>query len=122
MANLRLRLHPVVAAEDRVRDLFFTADTDAAIVATTTDRVGDESYRAYLEMLFRRPRATRVLTPVRIVVGDRDRLMTVRDARRTARSYGTEPVVVKDAGHNLMLDPRWEEVAEAIAAFAAEVS
>jgi pimeloyl-ACP methyl ester carboxylesterase len=113
-ANVTLRLRPVIETPRLARSLLFTDDTPDEEVQRLWSRLGDEAYRAFLEMLLRRPQPTQVLTPVLVVAAGRDRLFSVAEERRTARAYGTEVVVVEGAGHDLMLDPLWEEAASLI--------
>jgi len=49
------------------------------------------------------PRATAIANPA--------------DVRATARHHGVEPVLVPASGHMLMLEPQWEDAAQAIAAW-----
>lgn len=39
-----------------------------------------------------------------------DVLYSNRDVRATAAFYGTEPTVIPDIGHAMMLEPRWPMV------------
>ncbi|MDA1004209.1 MAG: alpha/beta hydrolase [Chloroflexi bacterium] len=96
----------------RARALLFVPDTPAEDVSRYWSRLQDESYAAFVEMLVRRPRPSRVQTPVLVMGGDSDGLFSVREMDATARAYGGEAVIVPGAGHNLMLDARWREVAE----------
>jgi len=120
-ANLTWRLWPIVATPALARDAFFTEDTPAGEVARHHARLQDESYLAYLDMLVvTRPRPALVPSPVLVVAGEEDGLFSVASLTKTARAYGTDPVVVPGAGHDLMLDPRWEQAAAAIAAWLEE--
>jgi pimeloyl-ACP methyl ester carboxylesterase len=113
-ANATLRLGPIVKTPRLVRSLLLEESTGDDEVARIWRRLGDEAYRAFLDMLVRRPRPTRVLTPILVVAAGRDRLFSVAEQRATARAYGTEAVVVEGAAHDLMLDPMWEEAARAM--------
>jgi pimeloyl-ACP methyl ester carboxylesterase len=114
-ANLTLDLGPLVASPDLAHDLFFAADTPADEVAIHWSRMQSESYLAYLDMLFfARPRPQLVHTPVAVVAGSQDRIFGVKELRKTCGAYGVELTVVEGAAHDLMLDPRWEQAAEAV--------
>lgn len=113
-ANVTFRLRPVVETPRLARSLLFTDGMESDEVQRLWSRLGDETYRAFLDMLLRRPKPTQVLTPVLVVAAGRDRLFSVAEERRTARAYGAEVVIVEGAGHDLMLDPLWEEAASAI--------
>jgi pimeloyl-ACP methyl ester carboxylesterase len=84
-------------------------------VDSIVERGQGESYLAFLDMLFvTRPRPALVHTPVAIIIGDRDRLFSVREARKLAGAYGLEPTVIPDAAHLLVIGPRWKRAAEAV--------
>jgi pimeloyl-ACP methyl ester carboxylesterase len=116
--NLVRRLGPVVGTPALARQMLFNPDTPQSIVDSVVARLQDESYYAYLDMVFSRPRPRRVRVPVLVLGGGRDRVFTVREQRATARAYGTTAEVFDDAGHDLMLEPGWERVADRIDAFA----
>jgi pimeloyl-ACP methyl ester carboxylesterase len=109
-----LRLRPLVKTPSLARSLFFADDMSDDEVAALWSRLGDEAFRAYLDMLLRRAKPTQVLTPVLVVAAGRDRIMSVAEQRATARAYGAEAVVIEGAAHDLMLDPLWEEAARSI--------
>ena len=116
--HLTWRLWPIVATPDLARDVFFTEDMPDGDVERFHGLLQDESYLAYLDMLVgTRPRPALIPAPVLVVVAERDRLFSVGSLTRTARAYGSEPVVIPGAGHDLMLDPRWEQAAVAISSW-----
>lgn len=53
----------------------------------------------------------KVGTPLMILGGGRDRIYSPREVSETARAYHTEPVLFPDMGHELMIEPGWQEVA-----------
>ena len=115
-ANLTWRLWPIVATPDLARDALFAEDTPVGEVERHHARLQDESYLAYLDMLLvTRARPPLVTAPVLVVAAGADRLFSVRSLSKLAGAYGTDPVVVPDAGHDMMLDRRWEQSADAIA-------
>lgn len=113
-ANATWRLRPVVATPRLAGSLLFSAAMSDDEVHRHWSRLGDEAFRAYLDMLVRRPKPTRVLTPVLVVAGGRDRIFSVAEQRATARAYGGDAVVIDDAAHDIMLDPMWGEAAQSI--------
>ena len=79
--------------------------------------MGDESYRAFLDMLalnlVKTKRVNRV--PMLVLGAEQDTISVPRDIERTATVYGVEPHIFPGMGHNLMLEPGWRSVAERIA-------
>lgn len=114
-ANLTWDLRPLVAKRSMAKDLFLADDTSEEDVDRYWPMLQTESYPAYLDMLlFIRPKPQLVQTPVSIVSGSEDWLFRVSDHEKLGRAYGVEPIVIDGAAHDLMLDPRWEQAAEAI--------
>ena len=117
-ANATLRLWPIVATPALARDAFFPADMPEAESDRLWSKLQDESYLAYLDMMvFRRPRPDRITSPVLVVGGEDDRIFTPGEMQKTAAAYGSDPVMISGAAHDLMLDPRWEQSAGAIASW-----
>jgi alpha-beta hydrolase superfamily lysophospholipase len=117
-ANLLLRLRPILATSALVRDLMFTETTPAEIVERCFERIQDESYRAFLDMLlFARVRPRRVRVPLLVLGAERDPIFSVTEVQRTARAYRTEAEIFSGLGHDMMLDRGWEGVADRIDAW-----
>lgn len=116
MSNLTLNLGRLVATPDQVRDLFFTPSTPASVVVDATARVQSESFTAFLDMLaLDRPRPAPVDVPVLVLGAGQDRIFTRAEVAQTARAWETEPVMIEDIGHDMMLDAGWEQVADQVA-------
>jgi pimeloyl-ACP methyl ester carboxylesterase len=115
--NVSLRLAPLVATPELVRDLFFSPSTPDEQVDACAQRVQDESYRAFLDMLALDLVKTKRVNRVRMLVlgaADDTIINPQREIRRTAAVYGTEAEVFPEMGHDMMLEPRWQAVAERI--------
>ena len=104
-------LQPVVLNAD---DLF-GPEMDAAAGRRYAGRMTPEAPLAQLELMLRRqPRASR--SPVLVVGGSEDALVSVADLVRVARIYGTRAHVLRGMGHDLMLEPRWQQPLELVLA------
>lgn len=113
-ANLTWSLLPLVDDPQIARGLFYSDHLDEATALGYAARVQDEAYLAFLDMLvLNRPRPQRVTAPMLVLGGELDTIFPPKDVQATARAYGTDPVMF-DAAHNLMLEPAWPEVAQAI--------
>jgi pimeloyl-ACP methyl ester carboxylesterase len=114
--NALLRLRPLAATPDLARALFFSASMPDAQVNTYQQRVQDESYRAFLDMLaldlVRTKRVNRV--PMLVLGAEHDAIVTQRQIHRTAAVYGAEAEIFPDMAHDMMLEPGWQAVAERI--------
>ena len=107
-----LSLYPTPA---HVREVLFCAHTPEPIVQQCFTRLQEESRRALgLEMcLLKLVRTQRVTTPMLVLEGT-DIGWGTRPARENARAYRTEAEFFPDMGHNMMLEPGWQAVAERI--------
>lgn len=112
--NLTMSLWPLVDSPDLAREQFFSASLPSADVARYHGMLQDESYRAYIDMLVRRPRPNRVKTPLLVIGGAADGLFSPDEVEATARAYGTEAVIVDELAHDAMLDTNWKAAAEAL--------
>jgi len=120
-ASVTMRLWPLIESPRLARELLFPDDMSEADSDRYWSRLQDESYLAYLEMLaFRKPRPKRVTTPVLVIGGKEDRLFTRSEMVKTARAYGGSPVMIPGAAHDLMLDTRWQQAADAMLAWLSE--
>ena len=114
-AIVTLDLWPLVNSPERTRELFFTDSSSEETVARTAARLQNESFLAYLSMMVRWPRSARVTTPVRVVAAGRDAVFSLAEQKGLAAAYGTDLVVVPEAGHDLMLDDTAAETAGVVA-------
>ncbi len=116
-ANALLKLAPVVATPELVRELFFSASTPDEQVNAYHQRVQDESYLAFLGMLFldlvRTRRVNRI--PMLVLGAEHDTIVSQHEIVRTAAVYGAESEIFPGMGHDMMLEPGWQAVAERIA-------
>ncbi len=118
--NLRLSLYPLVETPQLAREYLFSAHTPPELVAATHHRLQDESYRAFLDMMTRLPRPKRVRVPVRVLGAAEDAIFHPDEVQRTARAYGTQATIYPRMGHNMMMEPGWEQVAGDILAWLEE--
>jgi pimeloyl-ACP methyl ester carboxylesterase len=107
-----LNMYPTVA---HAREGLFCAHTPEPIVERCFARIQEESYRALgMDMgLLDLVRPRRVTTPMLVLEGA-DVSWGPRPARENARVYHTEAEFFPDMGHNMMLEPGWQAVAERI--------
>ena len=115
--NLRLSLYPVVETPELAHEYLFSRHTPPELVAAVHPQLQDESYRAFLDMMTRLPRPKRVRVPVRVLGAAEDAIFHPAEVQRTARAYGTQATIYPRMGHNMMLEPGWEQVAGDILAW-----
>jgi len=120
-SQLLLEPRHLVATPRLARDAFFSADLPAADLARHFARLQGESVRAELEtMLLSLPRPRADHPPVLVLGAERDRIFSVAEVRATARAYGTTAEIFPGMAHDMMLEPRWQDVADRIRAWLGE--
>jgi pimeloyl-ACP methyl ester carboxylesterase len=116
-SNVTLSLYGLVRAPDRAREMFFSPELSDADVERFQSKMTDDSYAAYLDMLFFvRPEVSAIKTPILVIGGEKDWTITRSDVGHTASAYGAE-MAMFPASHDLMLEPCWESVAQRIDSF-----
>jgi pimeloyl-ACP methyl ester carboxylesterase len=107
-------LHRVNTSE-LAREKFFSIHTPEADVVRHAGRLQEDSRRAGLDSpLFTRNSPKRVTTPLLVLGAGCDRSLIPEEVHDTARAYGTEAEFFSDMGHDMMLEPGWQAVAERI--------
>ncbi|MFI5282329.1 MAG: alpha/beta hydrolase [Candidatus Dormibacterales bacterium] len=116
-ANLTWSLYGVIGTPARARQMLFGPALPDEKVREYQAKLTDDSYFVYAGMLFERPDVARVRrTPLLVIGGELDATISPREVAAAARTYGSEPVMFPD-GHDLMLEPSWEKMAERIHEF-----
>jgi pimeloyl-ACP methyl ester carboxylesterase len=114
VGQVTLNLRHLVNTPELTRDVFIT---DGAMMSPEqlSSRLEHESFRGAIEWIFLlRGNPRRVKTPLLVVAGERDGFFPVREEQHTAEAYGAEFLLVKDQGHNLMIERDYRQVAASI--------
>ena len=116
-ANVQLRLGPLVATPELARAFFFSPSLPQDDVVRYQRQLQDDSYLTFVDMLgldlVRRKRVRP--TPMLVLGAENDAVFSQEEIRRTGRGYGAQTEIIPGIAHDMMLDTRWEAVAERIA-------
>lgn len=113
--NLTLSLYPIVATPSLAREAFFSDSMSAAQVEGYWGRMQDESFLGFLDMLaFNLPRPKKVSTPILVLGASKDTVFSPAEIEATASAYNTTGEIFDEMAHDMMLEPKWESVAERI--------
>ena len=113
--NVTFSLTPLVATPELAREAFFSADFPGDELRDYWKLMQDESYMAFLDMVFLdRPRPARMKTPMLVLGAARDNMLSRRDIEATARAFHTRAEIIPDVAHDSMLEQHWEAVADRI--------
>ena len=111
--NLMMSLFPLVATPALAREAFFSEGLTDAQVQTYWEKLQDESYLGFLDMLaLNLPKPARVKTPMLVLGGAKDRIFKPHEIEATARAYNAPSQIFADMAHDMMLESRWQVVAE----------
>ena len=120
-AILTMRLYPIVATLELAREALFSSDMPDAKVVHYQARLGDDSFRAYMDELglnLVTPKC--VKTPMLVIGAENDKLIPLKGIHSTARAYGTNAVILPNSSHDMMLGSTWQAVADRILEFLKE--
>lgn len=110
--NLSLSLYPLVEDRRIARDLFLAPDTPMADALPWMDRLQDESYLAFLDMLaLDLPRRPTSLPPMLVVAAEKDAIFSPASEQTLARHLGADYAEIAGAPHDLMLAEQWQQSA-----------
>jgi pimeloyl-ACP methyl ester carboxylesterase len=106
----------LVNTPDLAREFLFCAHTPEPIVRSCAARMEPESARAGIDQLMViRLRDTRLkAAPVLVLGAQCDGMRTMAEVSATAQAYQTAAEFFPNMGHNMMLEPGWQAVAERI--------
>jgi pimeloyl-ACP methyl ester carboxylesterase len=105
-----------------VRWMFFSASMPADTLEAYRRQLGDESFRAILDLaLLCLPAPRRVpRLPMLVLAGADDTLFSVQEEQRTAHAYNAAFVAMPGTAHDLMLEANWQQAADHILEFLKE--
>jgi alpha-beta hydrolase superfamily lysophospholipase len=95
--------------------MLFSPATPAETVRQYWPRLQDESFLAFLDMLGLNLARPSPRLPMLVLGATADRIFSADDVRRTARAWNADWQLFDGLGHDLMLETRWQEVADRIA-------
>lgn len=114
-ANLSLSLYPVIGTPKLAREAFFAENISTEKLAGHFERLQNESYRAFLDMLFfNLPKPERVSTNILVLGAEKDTIFTPYEIEATAKAYRAAPEIWAGMAHDMMLEDSWQSVADRI--------
>jgi hypothetical protein len=117
IGNATLSLYPIVSDPAKAHELLFPSSMPKEKVVRYHSLLQDESLLSYLDCLaFDLIAPARVASPIAVYGASDDAVIKPKDVVTTARAYSVRPVFFENVAHDMMLDPRWRTVADAIIA------
>lgn len=115
-ANLTLSPSHLIGTPALYREALFSPAMPAERVNRYFAQMQQESYLAFLAMLFSRPKPDRVHSPILVYGAGNDRLFHLSEIEATAKAYHTEAVIFPDLAHGMNLEMGWQAVADRLLA------
>lgn len=114
-ANLLLSLYPVIDSIDRYKEFFYSGNISDEELKSYFSRLQDESFRAYVDMMFLNlPKPDRIKTRILVLGAEQDSVITPGEIKQTAVEYNAKEYIFPEMAHNMMLEPDWQSVADYI--------
>lgn len=104
----------VYGSPERARAWLFSESASKTKVAGYTEKIGPESFRAFLEMLYLLPKPELIKSPLLVLGAENDTVVSRNSILKTARAYQADLKIFPNMAHDLMLDEGWEKVADFI--------
>lgn len=108
---LKLDVRVVYGTPALARQMLFSRELEEAKVERYAGRLGKESFRAALDMMFYLPRPKRVKSPLLVLGAANDAVVRPRAIENTGRAYHAEFKIFPNMAHDMMLEDGWEDVA-----------
>ncbi len=103
---------PVLKNHKRLKKVMFRSDMPSDEMKKYAAKLQEESFLVFLQMvLLKLPRVAKHEIPMLIIGGEKDFLIPASDTIKMAKKFNTEPFIIKNASHCLMLEQEWQEVA-----------
>jgi alpha-beta hydrolase superfamily lysophospholipase len=116
--NVTFSLYPLVRTPALAREAFFSEDVPDDLLLEYWRQMQDDSFLGFLDMVaLDLPGKPKRATPVLVLGAARDNMLTSDEIDATARAYNTQAEIIPDVAHNMMLELRWQTVADRILAW-----
>jgi len=97
---------------EKAQKAMYSRDLPMDLLEKYQKAIEDESIRAYFDMRYPDvPTKYHTQIPMLVIAGEKDNLLTVSSIENTAKYFDASFILAKNQAHNLMLDTRWEWVA-----------
>ncbi len=112
--HLTLSLYPVINSPKLTQEAFFSSNIAENKLNKYFSLMQNESYRAFLNMIFCQAKPKKVKTDILVLGAENDTFFYTDEIKKTASAYNTEAEIFPDMAHDMMLESGWENVADYI--------
>jgi pimeloyl-ACP methyl ester carboxylesterase len=107
-------MHRIYPDNRRVRHIMFSPNTPELTVTRCRERLQSESWAACMEMNNPVSPPSNLSCPMLVLGGELDQTVPQEAVLETGKAYHAPTHIFPGVGHNLMLEPSWENVAHYI--------
>ena len=113
--NATFSPYAIVSHPAKARELLFPPSMPPEMVDAYHRRLQEESVLGWLDCLgLDLVDAKRIASPVAVYGAADDAIVGYKEVLKTARAYDVRPFVFENVAHDMMLDPRWRSIADAM--------
>ncbi len=113
-ATITRNMFKIYPDNRRVRHIMFSPNTPEDTVTRCRERLQSESWRACMEMNEPVSPPLNISCPMLVLGGELDHTVPEAAVLETGKAYRAPTHIFPAVGHNLMLEPSWQEVAHCI--------
>jgi pimeloyl-ACP methyl ester carboxylesterase len=118
LVNVTGSFNALLNSNSRIKELFFTNKISENELNKAFKNTQDESYFAYLDMLFwDLPKPKKINKNILVMGGSDDFIFNKKDVLATAKAYNTEGVFFENEAHNLFMENNWKDAANVVLDF-----
>ncbi len=119
LASLKVMINgsarPLLSSPEILQDTLLSKDFPQDKALEIVQRTGDESFRAFLTLMFvSSPKRKPAQPPMLVISARDDAYISLADGENTAKYYHADHVVLPGLAHLVMLDSNWEHCADEI--------
>lgn len=104
-ALFNLNLYKLINSLKKANYAFFSSDFEANLLKSYSDKLGSESFRAFLNMLRPNIRLNyHRKTPSLVIAAEKDNIFLSKEIKKTANFLNADFILIKDIAHDVMLD------------------
>ncbi len=114
LANLTLSLLPVLGNKKMTKWLFMGETMEQEVFEESFNKLEDESYFAFLGIIFPFLKKSKEKTKILIVGAEKDNAIAVSDIKATAEFHDATYHIFNNMAHDMMLEKEWQKPADFI--------
>ena len=113
--SLTFTPYHIMGRADLAKEWFLSDDYPAEALQTFFPKIQNESFRVVFDSaLLSLPKPKKVKTPLLVLGAENDRIFPPKEVKETAAAYGVEAEIFPNMAHDMMIEKRWESVADRI--------